>query len=293
MMPGEAAPSPAGIWRFGSRTFDLSRRPCIMGILNITPDSFSDGSRFSTVEQAVAEAEKMVAEGADLIDIGGESTRPDSLPVPAGEEIRRVMPVIEALAGRIAVPLSIDTWKAEVARVALSAGVEVVNDISGMEFDPRMAGTVAATNAGVVLMHTRGRPQEMQSDTTYADLVGEVSDYLGSCLARTVAAGISAERVVLDPGLGFAKSIAGNLEIIRRLGEFAPLGRPLLVGPSRKSFIGKTLGREVDDRLFGTAAAVAVSLLHGARIFRVHDVKPMRDVVDMAAAIVSAGADAV
>lgn len=264
-----------------------------MGILNITPDSFSDGSRFSTVEQAVAAAEKMAAEGADLIDIGGESTRPDSLPVPAGEEIRRVMPVIEALAGRITVPLSIDTWKAEVARVALSAGVEVVNDISGMEFDPRMAGTVAATTAGVVLMHTRGRPQEMQSDTTYADLVGEVGDYLGSCLARAVAAGISAERVVLDPGLGFAKSIAGNLEIIRRLGEFSRLGRPLLVGPSRKSFIGKTLGRDLDDRLFGTAAAVAVSLLHGARIFRVHDVKPMRDVVDMAAAIASAGAAAV
>jgi len=293
MMPGEAAPSTADIWRFGRRTFDLSRRPCIMGILNITPDSFSDGSRFSTVEQAVAAAEKMAAEGADLIDIGGESTRPDSLPVPAGEEIRRVMPVIEALAGRITVPLSIDTWKAEVARAALSAGVEVVNDISGMEFDPRMAETVAASTAGVVLMHTRGRPREMQSDTTYADLVGEVGDYLGSCLARAVAAGISAERVVLDPGLGFAKSIAGNLEIIRRLGEFSRLGRPLLVGPSRKSFIGKTLGRDLDDRLFGTAAAVAVSLLHGARIFRVHDVKPMRDVVDMAAAIASAGADAV
>lgn len=275
------------IWRFGRRSIELSRRPCIMGILNITPDSFSDGNRHNSVEQAVVTAQQMVAAGADIIDIGGESTNPAAKPVSAEEELARVMPVIEALRGRIGVPLSIDTWKADVARAALSAGVEVVNDISGMEFDPLMAETVAATDAGIVLMHTRGRPAEMQRDTTYLDMVGEIRSYLQSCLAKAEAAGIARERVVLDPGLGFSKSVAGNREIIRRLGEFATLGRPLLVGPSRKSFIGKTLGRDVDERLFGTAAAVAVSLVNGAGIFRVHDVRAMRDVVDMVAAIVN------
>jgi len=289
MSAGPASPS-AGIWQCGGgHTFDLSRRPCIMGILNLTPDSFSDGSSYASVEQAVAAAERMVDDGADIIDIGGESTRPGAPPVPSDEELRRVMPVIEALAGRIGVPLSIDTWKAEVARVALASGVAVVNDISGMEFDPCMAETVAATDAGIVLMHTRGKPSEMQQATSYRDLVGEVSDYLRTCMSRAAAAGIDAERIVLDPGIGFGKSVAGNLEIIRRLGEFASLGRPLLVGPSRKSFIGTTLGRVVDERLFGTAAAVAVSLVNGARIFRVHDVRQMRDVVDMTAAITKAG----
>lgn len=280
------------LWRFGRWSFDLAARPCVMGILNITPDSFSDGNRHATLDLALAAAEQMVADGADIIDIGGESTRPDAPPVSAAEELRRVLPVIEALAGRVRVPISIDTWKSTVAAAALAAGAEVVNDISGMEFDPAMAETVAATDAGIVLMHTRGRPAEMQRNTHYADLVGEVGTYLRGCLAKAVAAGIGSERIVLDPGLGFAKSAAGNLEIIRRLQEFASLGRPLLVGPSRKSFIGATLGRDVHDRLFGTAAAVAVSLVNGARIFRVHDVRAMRDVVDMAAAIIAAWGDA-
>lgn len=286
MMPELSALVP-DIWSFCGRTMDLSRRPCIMGILNVTPDSFSDGSRHSTLEKALAAAERMVADGADIIDIGGESTRPDARPVDADEELGRVMPVIESLAGRISVPISIDTWKSRVAREALAAGAEIVNDISGMNFDPAMAGEVAATEAGVVLMHTRGKPAEMQRNTTYANLVGEVTLYLRECLELAVAAGIAAERVVLDPGIGFGKSVAGNLEIIRRLGEFTRLGRPLLVGPSRKSFIGNTLGRGVDERLYGTAAAVALCLANGARIFRVHDVREMRDVVDMAAAIVA------
>ncbi len=286
MMP-EFAAAGADIWSFCGRTVDLSRRPCIMGILNVTPDSFSDGSRHSTLEKALAAAERMVADGADIIDIGGESTRPDALPVTADEELRRVIPVIETLAGRITVPISIDTWKSTVARDALAAGAEIVNDISGMRFDPDMVGAVASTEAGVVLMHTRGNPAEMQRNTSYSDLVGEVACYLRECLEMAVAAGIAAERVVLDPGIGFGKSTAGNLEIIRRLGEFTRLGRPLLVGPSRKSFIGNTLGRGVDERLHGTAAAVALSLANGARIFRVHDVREMRDVVDMAAAIVA------
>lgn len=288
MIAAGAATAAANIWQCGSHTFDLSRRPCIMGILNLTPDSFSDGSSYATLEQAVAAAEKMVADGADIIDIGGESTRPGAPIVSVDEELRRVMPVIEALSG-INVPLSIDTWKSEVAHAALSAGVEIVNDISGMEFDPAMAETVAATDAGVVLMHTRGNPAVMQQVTSYSDLVGEVGEYLCNCMARAVAAGIGAERIVLDPGIGFGKNVAGNLELIRRLGEFVTLGRPLLVGPSRKSFIGAILDRGVNERLFGTAAAVAVSLVNGARIFRVHDVRAMRDVVDMATAITDAG----
>jgi len=285
-MKTEGTPTDTGLtWRFGGHVIDLSCRPMIMGILNLTPDSFSDGNSYLSPDAAVAAAEKMVAAGADMIDIGGESTRPGSPPVSAAEELRRVLPVIERLAGRLTVPLSIDTWKAEVARAALAAGAEVVNDISGMTFDPLMAETVAATDAGLVLMHTRGRPDEMQKNTTYDDLVQEVGAFLQGAISRAGSAGIAPERVVLDPGIGFGKSVAGNLEILRRLRELSSLGRPLLVGPSRKSFIGTTLNRGVDERLFGTAAAVAVAMINGASIFRVHDVRAMRDVVDMTRAI--------
>jgi len=285
-MKTEGTPTDTGLtWRFGGHVIDLSCRPMIMGILNLTPDSFSDGNSYLSPDAAVAAAEKMVAAGADMIDIGGESTRPGSPPVSAAEELRRVLPVIERLAGRLTVPLSIDTWKAEVARAALAAGAEVLNDISGMTFDPLMAETVAATDAGLVLMHTRGRPDEMQKNTTYDDLVQEVGAFLQGAISRAGSAGIAPERVVLDPGIGFGKSVAGNLEILRRLRELSSLGRPLLVGPSRKSFIGTTLNRGVDERLFGTAAAVAVAMINGASIFRVHDVRAMRDVVDMTRAI--------
>ena len=279
------SPVSGQVWRFGDRVIDLSGRPMIMGILNITPDSFSDGNSYPSLDSAVAAAEKMVADGADMIDVGGESTRPDSPPVSVAEELRRVLPVIERLAGRFTVPLSIDTWKAEVARSALAVGAEVVNDISGMTFDPIMAETVAATDAGLVLMHTRGRPDEMQKNTVYDDLVQEVSAFLQGAIVRAGSVGIAPERIVLDPGIGFGKSVAGNLELLRRLREFTSLGRPLLVGPSRKSFIGTTLNRGVDERLFGTAAAVAVAMINGATIFRVHDVRAMRDVVDMTRAI--------
>lgn len=278
-------PDTGQTWRFGSHAIDLSRRPLIMGILNLTPDSFSDGNSYPSPDVAVAAAEKMVADGADMIDVGGESTRPGSPPVSAAEELHRVLPVIERLAGRLTVPLSIDTWKAEVARAALAAGAEVVNDISGLTFDPLMAETVATTDAGLVLMHTRGRPDEMQKNTVYGDLVQEIAAFLQGAVSRAGSAGIAPERIVLDPGIGFGKSVAGNLEILRRLREFSSLGRPLLVGPSRKSFIGTTLNRGVDERLFGTAAAVAVAMLNGASIFRVHDVRAMRDVVDMTRAI--------
>ncbi|NJD90653.1 MAG: dihydropteroate synthase [Geobacter sp.] len=279
----------AQIWRFGRREFNLSDNPCVMGILNLTPDSFSDGSRYDSVDAAVDAALQMAADGADIIDIGGESTRPGAPQVSAAEELDRVMPVIERLTGRVAVPLSIDTWKANVASAALAAGVEIVNDISAMGFDPLMKDVLAGSDAGVVLMHTRGRPGDMQDNTSYGDIVSEVSDSLQASIEAAVLAGISKERVVVDPGIGFGKSIEGNLEIIHRLGEFARLGRPLLIGTSRKSFIGKVLGRGVYERLFGTTASVAVAMMNGASLFRVHDIRAVRDTVDMVRAIQLSG----
>ncbi len=275
----------AAVWRFGSRTFDLSIRPCVMGILNVTPDSFSDGSRYGTVAAAVAAAMQMVADGADIIDIGGESTRPDALPVTAAEEQKRVVPVIERLAGSIPVPISIDTWKSSVAAAAVKAGAEIVNDISAMTFDPRMVETVARTDAGLVLMHSRGTPAAMQKDTTYTDMIAEITEFLQRAIDRAVAAGVQKERITVDPGIGFGKSATGNLEVIRRLQELSVLQRPLLIGTSRKSFIGTALGREVTERLFGTTASVAVAMMNGATIFRVHDVRAVRDTVDMVRAI--------
>jgi dihydropteroate synthase len=274
------------LWEIGNRTVDLSGRPWIMGILNVTPDSFSDGPLFLDPERAVARALEMEAEGADIIDVGGESTRPKAAKVNEVEELRRVMPVLEKLAGQLKIPVSIDTYKAAVAERALAAGAEIVNDISGLTFDERMAEVVAAARAGLVVMHTRGTPAEMQKETGYRSLIDEIIRSLRASLSRAESAGIAATQVVIDPGIGFGKSVDGNLEILARLREFAVLGRPILIGTSRKSFIGMVLGREVGDRLFGTAATVAVALLNGASIFRVHDVGEMRDLVDMTQAIV-------
>jgi len=273
------------LWRFKKRCYDLSAKPLIMGVLNLTPDSFSDGSSYASFQEAVAAAEKMVTDGADIIDVGGESTRPGAEPVSADEEIDRVIPVIEKLAGCLNVPISIDTWKAEVAKAALQAGAEIVNDISAMTLDSQMLATVAESDAAVVLMHSRGKPAEMQKNTDYTDIVAEIMTFLAARLEATLSAGIDAERVVIDPGIGFGKSVAGNLEIIRRLRELQPLNRPILIGPSRKSFIGAALNRQVSERVFGTAASVAVAMMNGASIFRVHDVMAMRDSVDMVRAI--------
>ena len=272
------------VWRTSRRELSLDR-PLIMGILNSTPDSFSDGNQYSDPGRALERALEMVEQGADIIDIGGESTRPGSAPVPAEEELKRVLPVIAALAGRISRPISIDTWKSAVAQAAMDAGAEIINDISGLTFDPQMAGVAARSSAGMVLMHTRGTPQTMQHDTGYSDLMGEIILSLRQSLAMAGEAGIEQERIALDPGIGFAKTAAHNLEILRRLREVTTIGLPLLVGSSRKSFIGTTLKRETGQRMYGTAATVALAVQGGAHILRVHDVREMRDVADMAHAI--------
>ena len=276
---------PPAYWQTSRRKLALDR-PLIMGILNITPDSFSDGGCFNEHSLAVERALQMVEEGADIIDIGGESTRPGALPVSAHEELQRVLPVIESLSGRISIPVSVDTWKSSVADACLSAGAEILNDISGLGFDPDMAQVAARHKAGLILMHTKGTPQQMQHDTIYSDLMGEVTASLTKSAATALATGTACDRIVLDPGIGFGKNVAGNLEILHRLSELKSLGYPLLVGTSRKSFIGTTLKQDkASDRLFGTAATVALAVASGANILRVHDVKAMKDVALMAHAI--------
>ena len=283
MMPASELPTaPPLFWRTSRRTLDLSGRPLIMGILNLTPDSFSDGGLWMDPERAVAHAVAMAEEGADIIDLGGESTRPGAAPVSEDVESRRVMPVVELLAARLNIPLSIDTTKSTVARRALSVGAEIVNDISGLTYDAGMAETVAAGRAGLVIMHTRGRPETMQHDTFYHSVVNEVLSGLAASVRRALSAGITLEQVVVDPGIGFGKDRAGNLELLRSLRELLVLGRPLLVGTSRKGFTSTAAGRTVANRLFTTAATVALAVANGARVLRVHDVAAMRDVADMA-----------
>jgi dihydropteroate synthase len=278
---------PPTCWQTSRRQLPLTQ-PLIMGILNVTPDSFSDGGCYDSNSQAVERALEMEAEGADLIDIGGESTRPGALSVSPEVELMRVLPVVEALSKRLTIPISIDTWKSSVADATLAVGAEIVNDISSLNFDPEMGKVVVRHGAGLVLMHTRGKPQQMQQNTVYKNLMGELTDTLAQSANQALSVGITRDRIVLDPGIGFAKDTNGNLEILQRLPELKSLGFPLLVGCSRKSCIGKTLHREAtDDRLFGTAATVALSVAAGAQILRVHDVKAMKDVALMAHAIVN------
>ena len=276
---------PPVCWQTSRRQLSLER-PLVMGILNVTPDSFSDGGCYATLERAVERALQLEAEGADLLDIGGESTRPGAPLISAEQECARVLPVVEALANRLSIPISVDTWKSSVAESCLAAGAEIINDISGLLFDPALAEVVARHQAGLVLMHTRGTPQQMQQDTAYTDLLGEVAASLLQSATTACSAGITQQQIALDPGICFAKDVSGNLELLRRLPELCCLGYPLLVGTSRKSFIGKTLQREATtDRLFGTAATVAHAVTSGARIVRVHDVQAMKDVALMAHAI--------
>jgi dihydropteroate synthase len=263
-----------------------------MGVLNVTPDSFSDGGSFMDPAAAVAHAMQMEADGAYLIDVGGESTRPGAEPVPADEELRRVLPVLEQMEGSVAVPRSIDTSKALVARAAISAGASFVNDVTALAGDPDTAAVVAESGVEVCLMHMRGEPRSMQDDPRYEDVVSEVKAFLEERLAHAVAEGVPEERIWLDPGIGFGKTLEHNLELIRRLGEIAQIGRPLVVGASRKRFLGALTGRKEGDRLAGSLAAAVLAFERGASMLRVHDVRETRDALAVAAsATLGEGAD--
>lgn len=272
-------------WRIRTGELDWGRRSLVMGILNVTPDSFSDGGRYSDADSAVRRALEMVEEGADIIDVGGESSRPGSDPVPGEEEIRRVVPVIERIRAETEVPVSVDTMKSETARRAVAAGASIINDISAGEADPAMFDVAAGTGAGLILMHMRGRPKTMQRDPRYADVVGEIREYLDRRVERALDAGIPRESLAIDPGIGFGKTVEHNLVLLRELPRFVATGFPVVVGASRKSFIGAVLDRPVEDRVWGTATTVAIAVWLGAAVVRVHDVRQMRDVVRMTEAI--------
>ena len=269
------------LWK--NYSVDFSRKTYVMGILNVTPDSFSDGGLFFHKQRAVEQALRMVKEGADIIDIGGESTRPGADPVSVKEEIKRVVPVISALAEKVRVPISIDTCKAQVADEAVSAGASIINDISGLRYDKGMAGVAAHHKVPVVIMHIKGTPGNMQKNPVYKALIPEIMDYLRGGIDIALNAGVSDDMMIIDPGIGFGKTVWHNLEIINRLDEFKGFEKPVLLGPSRKSFIGKLLGNlPVTDRLEGTAAAIAIGISKGANIIRVHDIKEMSRVAKIA-----------
>jgi dihydropteroate synthase len=272
--------------RFG---FD---RPLLMGIVNVTPDSFFDGGRFCDPQRAVAHALRLVEEGADLLDIGAESTRPGALPVDEQEERRRLVPVVAAVAKAVSVPISVDTSKAEVAKAAIDAGAIMVNDVTALRGDSAMIDVVAQAGAGLVLMHMQGTPDTMQHAPRYDDVVGEVAQFLAERVRFAIDHGVAKDRIVVDPGIGFGKTLGHNLDLLANLHVFTELGYPLLVGPSRKGFIGQLTDQSVEARGWGTASVLALAVEQGANILRVHDVGPMKDVAKVAAAIarrISAG----
>ena len=265
---------------WGSKTY-------LMGILNVTPDSFSDGGEFNHPQTALSQAQLLESGGADIIDVGGQSTRPGAEQISLSQELERVVSVIELIRSKIAhLPISVDTTRAEVAKAAIEAGADLVNDISGATFDDAMLATVAKLDVPIVLMHIRGNPQTMQSLTNYDDLLGEICQFLAQRITLALEAGIKAENIIIDPGIGFAKTHTQNLELLRRLPELQSLGAPILVGASRKSFIGNILNRsEPKERVWGTAAACCRAIASGADILRVHDVPPMADVCRVADAL--------
>jgi dihydropteroate synthase len=259
--------------------------PAIMGVVNVTPDSFSDGGRFLAADAALEQALTLVREGAAIVDIGGESTRPGSETVPAREELRRVLPVVEALAGSVGVPISVDTMKAEVARRALAAGATIINDVSALRFDEEMAGVIAESGCPVCLMHMKGQPKTMQDDPRYDDVVDDVLHFLEKRMSFALAHGIREEQIMVDPGIGFGKTVAHNLALLDGLARFTALGRPVVLGTSRKRFLGAVLGVEPADRVTGTVATTVIGYLAGAHIFRVHDVKPNFEALRVALAV--------
>ncbi|MFH1825628.1 MAG: dihydropteroate synthase [Candidatus Firestonebacteria bacterium] len=273
------------IFKCRNYKLDLSNKTHIMGILNITPDSFSDGGRFFKSGLAVKHALDMVENGADIIDIGGESTRPGSNPITVKEEIKRVLPVLKELIKKTKVPISVDTYKYEVVKVVLEEGASIINDISGLHFDKRIAKLISKYKAGIVIMHIKGTPRNMQETPHYKNVIKEIADYIKEGIKNAVLAKIDRSSIMIDPGLGFGKTLEHNLAIFKRLNEFKKLGFPILIGPSRKSFIGKILNLPVTERLEGTLGAVAVSILNGANVIRVHDVKEVYRVTRVVEAI--------
>ena len=269
----------------GRSRVTFQRRPLVMGVLNVTPDSFSDGSIFLDPEAAIRHAEQMVRDGADVIDVGGESTRPAAMPVSVEEELRRVLPVIRVLAKRLSVPLSIDTSKAEVARCAIDAGAALVNDVTALRGDPDMGAVIARARVPVILMHMRGNPRTMQRAPRYRDVVHEVKTFLSEAIRRAEASGIQPDRILIDPGLGFGKTVTHNLLLLRHLDELSALEKPVVIGPSRKSFIGRVLDADTHERLAGTLACVAYAMTHQVQMVRVHDVKAAVQLMTMWGAI--------
>ena len=267
------------------RLIEFSDRPLMMGVVNVTPDSFSDGGRYLEAEAAVAHAIQLVEEGADLLDIGAESTRPGADPVDEAEELRRAIPVVTAVARAVTVPISIDTSKASVAQAALDAGAVLVNDVTALRGDPAMVEVIARTGAGIVLMHMHGTPQTMQQAPSYEDVVGEIAAFFEDRIRFAMAHGVARRQIVLDPGIGFGKLLVHNLTLLARLHRFACFGCPLLVGVSRKAFLGQLVDRPVQERQWATAAAVAMAVERGAGILRVHDVRAMKDVMQVTVAI--------
>lgn len=268
------------------RSFVWGERTYLMGVLNITPDSFSDGGDYNTPEAALARAKQCVAAGADILDVGGQSTRPGAEPITLEEELRRVVPVVESIRSQLSVPISVDTTRSAVAQAAVEAGADLINDISGGTFDQQMLPTVARLQVPIVLMHIRGTPQTMQQLTDYEDLIGEITRFLAAQIEKAQASGIARSRLIIDPGIGFAKTHAQNLELLRRLPELGALGVPMLVGTSRKSFIGRILNQsDPKQRVWGTAASCCAAIAGGADLLRVHDVAPMAQVCQVADAI--------
>lgn len=267
------------------KELSFGQRTLIMGILNVTPDSFSDGGRYLGVAAAIDHAKEMAKDGADVIDVGGESSRPGALPASAEEELARVLPVVEGLVDEVSVLVSIDTCKSEVARRTLETGAHIVNDITALQGDAEMAKVVAEMGAGVILMHMRGTPRTMQQSPVYDDVVSDISSWLQRRIEYAETEGIRPDRIVVDPGIGFGKTVHHNLEILRRLDEFRHLNKPILIGTSRKSFIGKILDLPVNSRIEGTAATITWAIAHGADMVRVHDVKTMRRVARMTDAL--------
>lgn len=266
-------------WNFADHVWVAQRLPRIMGIVNVTPDSFSDGGQWLDSEKAVEHALELWENGADILDVGGESTRPGAAPVTADEELRRVVPVIERLAKETDVPISIDTMKADVAEAALAAGAKIINDVSALEHDPRMVDVAKSSDCGLILMHMQGTPQSMQNDPQYDDVVREVTEYLRRRVASLTQSGIEPERIAVDPGIGFGKTAEHNLSLLRNVDALSATGRPVLIGHSRKRFLGKLIGRKVEERLAGTIGVSIALAEQGVDMIRVHDVQAVKDAV--------------